>query len=95
MLTDSKKIDFSIGALTTLNAMKEDTQDSVLASLARVASHHFNTLKIQSLNPKENTFVVRTNNDFSIVFKIQNDTIIVNNILSNYLIKSYQEALKA
>ena len=89
-MNDSKKIEFSIGALTMLNSMKENVQDSILASLARVASNQFNTLKIKPLNQKENSYFIRLNQDYTIVFKMQGDTIFITSILSDYLIKSYR-----
>ena len=89
-MNDSKKIEFSIGTLTMLNSMKENVQDSILASLARVASNQLNTLIIKPLNKKENSYFIRPNQDYTIVFEIQNDTILVTSILSAYLIKSYQ-----
>lgn len=73
-----------------LNSMNENVQDSILASLARVASNQFNTLKIKPLNKSENSYFIRLNQDYTIVFEIQNDTILVTSILSDYLIKSYQ-----
>ena len=67
-MKEVKKIDFSIGALTTLNSMKENVQDSILAALARVAwQPYFSNTKIKPLNEKENTFIIRPNDDFRLV----------------------------
>ena len=94
-MNGTKKIEFSIGTLTMLNSMKENVQDSILASLVRVASNQLNTLKVKLLNKKENSYFIRLNQDYTIVFEIQNDTIFVTSILSDYLIKSYQASTES
>ena len=94
-MNSSKKIEFSAGTLTMLNSMKENVQDSILASLARVASNQLNTVKIKPLNKIDNSYFIRLNQDYTIVFEIQSDTIFVTSILSDYLIKSYQASTES
>jgi mRNA-degrading endonuclease RelE of RelBE toxin-antitoxin system len=92
-MNDFKKIEFSSGIFIMLNSMPENLQDSIFAALARVASKNFNTFKMKSLNTKDNSYFIRINEGYTIVFEVKSDTIIVTSILNDNLIKSYKESI--